>query len=164
MVNIPSCVYCVCMCVCVLAAPLCVILCDLIDCSLPGSPVHGIHQQEYWSGLPFLCPVDLPYPGLLHCRHILYHLSMFSLEKCMFESLAQFFFLLLLLFVFLVLSCISCLYILEITLSVVSFAIIFSHSEDCLFTLFFAVQKLLNLIGSHLFIFVFISIILKGGS
>ena len=49
------------------------------------------------------------------------------------------------LFVFLVLSCMSCLYILEINpLSVVSFAIIFSHSEDCLFTLLivsFAVQK-----------------------
>ena len=50
------------------------------------------------------------------------------------------------LFVFLVLSCMSCLYILEINpLSVVSFAIIFSHSEGCLFTLLIvslAVQKL----------------------
>ena len=66
------------------------------------------------------------------------------------------------------LSCISCLYILEINpLSVVSFAIIFSHSEGCLFTLLivsFAVQKLLSLIRSHLFIFVFISITLGGGS
>ena len=62
------------------------------------------------------------------------------------------------LFVFLVLSCMSCLYILEINpLSVVSFAIIFSHYEGCLFTLFvvsFAVQKLLSLIRSHLLIFV----------
>ena len=52
-------------------------------------------------------------------------------------------------------------------LSVVLFAIIFSHSEGCLFTLLivsFAVQKLLVLIRSHLFIFVFISIILGGGS
>ena len=52
-------------------------------------------------------------------------------------------------------------------LSVVYFAIIFSHSEGCLFTLFivsFAVQKLLSLIKSHLFIFVFISIIVGGGS
>ena len=40
------------------------------------------------------------------------------------------------LFVFLALSYSSCLYILEINpLSVVSFAIIFSHSEGCLFTL-----------------------------
>ena len=57
------------------------------------------------------------------------------------------------LLVFLVLSCMSCLYILEINpLSVVSFAIIFSHSEGCLFTLLifsFAVQKLLSLIRPH---------------
>ena len=26
---------------------------DPIDCSLPGSSVHGISQQAYWSGLPF---------------------------------------------------------------------------------------------------------------
>ena len=62
----------------------------------------------------------------------------------------------------------SCLYVLEInSLSVASFAIIFSHSEGCLFILFivsFAVQKLLSLIRSHLFIFVFISITLEGGS
>ena len=61
----------------------------------------------------------------------------------------------------------SCLYILEINpLSVVSFAIIFSHSEGCLFTLVivsFAVQKLLSLIRSHLFTFVFISVTLGGG-
>ena len=40
-------------------------------------------------------------------------------------------------------------------------------SEDCLFNLFmfsFAVQKLLSFIRSHLFIFVFISISLEGGS
>ena len=56
----------------------------------------------------------------------------------------------------------SCLYILEINpLSVASFAIIFSHSESCLFILFivsFAMQKILHLIRPHLFIFVFIFI------
>ena len=69
-------------------------------------------------------------------------------------------------FVFLVLSCMSCLYILEINpLSVVSFVIIFSHSESCLFTLFivsFAAQKLL--IRSCLFIFVLFPITLGGRS
>ena len=52
-------------------------------------------------------------------------------------------------------------------LSVASFAIIFSHSESCLFSLFivsFAAPELLNLIRSHLFIFAFISITLGGGS
>ena len=62
----------------------------------------------------------------------------------------------------------SCFYILEINLfSVVSFAIIFSHFEDCFFTLIIvslAVQKLLSLISLHLFITVFISNTLGGGS
>jgi len=66
------------------------------------------------------------------------------------------------------LSCMSYLCILEIdSLSVVSFVIIFSHSEVCLFTLLIVsliVQNVLSLIRSHLFIFAFISIILGGGS
>ena len=75
-----------------------------------------------------------------------------SLEKCLFRSYAQF--VLMGLFVVLILSCISCLYILEINpLSVASFANIFPHSQGCLFVLFMvssAVQKLLNLIRSLL--------------
>ena len=88
-----------------------------------------------------------------------------SWEKCLFTSFSHF---LIGLFVFLALSCMNCLYILEINpLLVVSLAIIFSHSEVFLFTLLivsFAVQKCMSLIRSHLFTFVFISITLGGGS
>ena len=67
------------------------------------------------------------------------------------------------------LSCVSCLYILEISpLSVASIANSFSHSVSSfvLFMVSFAVQKLLSLIRSHLFIFVlfFFPLNLEGGS
>ena len=34
-----------------------------MDCSLLGSSVHGFSRQEYWSGLPYPSPGDLPDPG-----------------------------------------------------------------------------------------------------
>ena len=86
-------------------------------------------------------------------------LHMSSLEKCLFRSSAG--------FVnwvvegFLLLRCMSCLYILEVKpLSVALFEPVFSPSVGCLFVLMvsFAVQKLLSLIRSHWFLFVFISI------
>ena len=100
---------------------LCPTLCNPINCSMPGLPVHhqlleftqtqvhrvgnaiqpslshvqlfvtpwtvahhaplsmGFSRQEYWSGLSFPSPGDLPDPGiklgLLHWRQMLYHLS-----------------------------------------------------------------------------------------
>ena len=37
---------------------------DPMDYSLPGTSVHGILQEFYWSGLPFLSAGDLPDPGI----------------------------------------------------------------------------------------------------
>ena len=95
-----------------------------------------------------------------HLSMYLLAMCMSSLEKCQRRSFSHFF---IGLFVFLALSYMSFFYILEInTLSVLSLAITISHSEGCLFTLLivsFAVQKLLSLIRSHLFTFVFISIL-----
>ena len=59
---------CVCVCVCVCAracarahAQSCLTLCNLMDCSLPGSYVH-----ENWSGLPFPTSGDLLDPEIVN--------------------------------------------------------------------------------------------------
>ena len=42
----------------------CLAFCDPMDSSPSSSSFHGISQEEYWSGLPFPSPGDLPNPGI----------------------------------------------------------------------------------------------------
>ena len=48
----------------VLVAQSCPTLCNPRDFGLPGSLSMGFSRQEYWSGLPFPSPGDLPNAGL----------------------------------------------------------------------------------------------------
>ena len=58
---------------------LCPTLCNSMDLACEAPLSLEFSRQEYWSGLPFPSPGDLPHPGikpsLLHCRQILYHLN-----------------------------------------------------------------------------------------
>ena len=55
-------------------------LCDPMDCSLPGSSIHGISQVRVleWVAMSFIQAIFLTQgrnPGLPHCRQMLYCLS-----------------------------------------------------------------------------------------
>ena len=133
------------------------------------------HPLQHLSLVDFLlsdkCEVILHYSFDLHfsnnsdVEHLficLLAIFMSSLEKDLFRSSALF--MIGGFFVVTVIEFISCLYALEINpLSVTSFGSIFSRSVGGLFILFivfFAMQNLISLIRSYLFIFVFISIAL----
>ena len=111
-----------------------------------------------WYLIVVLICISLMISDFEHLSMCLLSIYIYYLEKSVFTTSA---YSLIELLDFLILSSLSCLYILDINpSSVVLFANVFSHFVDChliLSMVSFAVQKLLHLIRSHLFILAFIS-------
>ena len=111
-----------------------------------------------------LCVLICLFLMISNVKHIFMYLltiCIYSLEICLYSTSAHF----LIQFVFLMWCCISCLYTLDISHIICKYwnFLSFSSLSFCFVDVFFAVQRLLGFIRSHLFIFAFISFGLEDG-
>ena len=73
----------------VLVAQSCLTLCDPMDCSPPGSSVHGILQARTleWVAMPSSTGSSQGLnPGFLHCRRMLYRLNPQACSPCLWHE------------------------------------------------------------------------------
>ena len=62
----------------------CPTLSDPMDCSLPGSSIHGFSRQEYWSGMPLPSLEEIP--SLSHSVVFLYFFALIAEEGFLISS------------------------------------------------------------------------------
>ena len=67
---------CVCVCVCVLVTQLYLTLCNPKDAPQQAPLSLGVSRQEYWSGLLFSSPGDLPDSGTVSKSNALHEASL----------------------------------------------------------------------------------------